>query len=114
MYGGRDRDNRDREHRDFRDRGPRDRDHGGGGYGNRDAQMYDFLGQIVKQFVDKPELVEIKDTHSPMGLLIEIKVDPDDVGKVIGKEGRIINAIRQILKAAGGKTTRRFKIDLVS
>ncbi|MCB1186558.1 KH domain-containing protein [bacterium] len=111
MYG-----NRDRDHRDFRDRGRDrgDRDHGGGGYGNRDAQMYDFLGQIVKQFVDKPELVEIKDSHSPMGLLIEIKVDPDDVGKVIGKEGRIINAIRQILKAAGGKTTRRFKIDLVS
>ncbi|MCB1217292.1 KH domain-containing protein [bacterium] len=114
MYGGRDRDNRDREHRDFRDRGPRDRDHGGGGYGNRDAQLFEYLAQIVKQFVDKPDDVQITEQHTPMGLLIQIKVDAEDVGKVIGKEGRIINAIRQILKAAGGKTTRRFKIDLVS
>jgi predicted RNA-binding protein YlqC (UPF0109 family) len=83
-------------------------------YGNRDSQLFDYLTQIVKQFVDKPEAVSIHDQMTPAGLLIQVKVDPDDVGKVIGKEGRIINAIRQILKAAGGKTTRRFKIDLVS
>ena len=83
-------------------------------YGNRDNQLFDFLTQIVRQFVDNPDEVEIRDQHGPQGLLIQIKVNPDDVGKVIGKEGRIINAIRQILKAAGGKTTRRFKIDLVS
>ena len=83
-------------------------------YGNRDSQLFDYLTQIVKQFVDHPEEVSIRDQMTPAGLLIQVKVNPDDVGKVIGKEGRIINAIRQILKAAGGKTTRRFKIDLVS
>lgn len=83
-------------------------------YGNRDSQLFDYLTQIVRQFVDHPDEVSIHDEMGPQGLLIQIKVNPDDVGKVIGKEGRIINAMRQILKAAGGKTTRRFKIDLVS
>ena len=46
--------------------------------------------------------------------MLEIKVAPDDVGKVIGREGRIINALRQIIKAAAGKRDKRVNIELIS
>ena len=76
--------------------------------------MTDLLTQIIKQIVDNPEAVSVTEVQGERAVVLEIKVAPDDVGKVIGREGRIINALRQIIKAAAGKRNRRVSIELVS
>ena len=56
--------------------------------------MKELVEMIVKALVDEPEAVEIKETTGASVVILEITVAPDDVGKVIGKDGRIANAIR--------------------
>jgi uncharacterized protein len=76
--------------------------------------MTELLTQIIKQIVDHPDQVTVNEIQGERAVVLEIKVATDDVGKVIGREGRIINALRQILKAAAGKTNRRVNIELIS
>jgi uncharacterized protein len=75
--------------------------------------MVELLTQIIRHIVDTPDEVRITELSNDRALLIEIRVAPDDVGKVIGRDGRIINALRQIIKAAAGKRARRIQIDIV-
>lgn len=58
---------------------------------------------IVTSLVDKPEEVRVTTTHSPTTSMLEVQVAKDDIGKVIGKEGRTAGAIRLILNNAAGK-----------
>ncbi|MCH7472673.1 KH domain-containing protein [bacterium] len=76
--------------------------------------MKELLLQIIKQIVDSPDEVEINEVQGERSLVLEIKVADDDVGKVIGREGRIINSLRQIVKAAAGKRNERVSIELLS
>lgn len=76
--------------------------------------MTELLTQIIKQIVDNPEEVVVNEVMGERAVVLEIKVAPDDVGKVIGREGRIINALRQIIKAAAGKRDKRVNIELIS
>lgn len=76
--------------------------------------MTELLTQIIKQIVDSPEEVVVNEVQGERAIVLEIKVAPDDVGKVIGREGRIINALRQIIKAAAGKRDKRVNIELIS
>jgi uncharacterized protein len=76
--------------------------------------MTELLTQIIKQIVDKPEEVTVNEVQGERSIVLEIKVADDDVGKVIGREGRIINALRQIIKAAAGKRNKRVNIELLS
>lgn len=76
--------------------------------------MVELVTDIVKAIVDKPDAVEVKEVEGERAAIIEIKVAPDDVGKVIGREGRIINSLRQIVRAAAGKENKRITVELIS
>jgi uncharacterized protein len=76
--------------------------------------MTELLTQIVKHIVDLPDDVSVKEVQSERAVVLELRVANDDIGKVIGREGRIINSLRQIVKAAAGKTNKRVTIELIS
>ena len=76
--------------------------------------MKDLVEYIVKALVDRPEEVEIKQTEAESLTILEIKVSPEDVGKIIGKEGRIANAIRTIVKSAGAKDRKRVTVEIMT
>ncbi len=76
--------------------------------------MKDLVELIVKALVDKPDEVVIKETAGDSVIIIEITVAPDDVGKVIGKEGRIANAIRTVVKAAGAKQDKKVNVEILT
>lgn len=76
--------------------------------------MKDLIEYIVKELVDKPEEVNVSETLGETVTIIEIKVADSDVGKVIGKEGRIANALRVIAKAAGAKERKRVTVEILT
>lgn len=76
--------------------------------------MKDLVEIIVKSLVDYPEQVEVTETSGESIMILEIRVSPDDVGKVIGKEGRIANAIRTVVKAAAAKTNKKVTVEILT
>jgi predicted RNA-binding protein YlqC (UPF0109 family) len=76
--------------------------------------MRDLVEFIVKGLVDQPDAVEIRAIEGEQTLVVEVKVAPDDVGKVIGKQGRIVNALRTVVKAAAVRTGKRVTIEILS
>ena len=60
--------------------------------------MTKLVEAIAKSLVDKPENVEVTETSTRQGTVIQLKVDPDDMGKGIGKQGRIAKALRVVVK----------------
>lgn len=76
--------------------------------------MKELVELITKALVDNPEDVIIKETTGESIIILEIKVGPDDVGKVIGKEGRIANAIRTIVKAAAAKQSKKVTVEIIT
>lgn len=75
--------------------------------------MKNLIEILVKALVDQPEDVVVDEIDTPQAIKYEIKVAPEDLGKVIGKEGRIANAIRTVAKAAVTKDRRRVYVDIV-
>jgi predicted RNA-binding protein YlqC (UPF0109 family) len=65
--------------------------------------MGELVEYIAKSLVDNPDMVEVNEVEGSQSLIIELKVAPDDMGKVIGKQGRIAKAIRTVVKAAATK-----------
>jgi len=76
--------------------------------------MKELVEYIVKALVDNPNEVNISQTDGESVTIIEIRVAQDDIGKVIGKEGRIANAIRTVAKAAGAKNQKRVTIEIMT
>jgi predicted RNA-binding protein YlqC (UPF0109 family) len=76
--------------------------------------MKQLVENIVKALVDSPDKVNIVETAGESIVILEISVGPDDIGKVIGKEGRIANAIRTIAKAAAAKTEKKITIEIMT
>jgi predicted RNA-binding protein YlqC (UPF0109 family) len=76
--------------------------------------MKDLAEQMVKSVVDYPEQVEITEVNGLDSLILEIRVAPDDMGRVIGRNGRIINAMRTIVSAASAaKGTERTSLEII-
>ncbi len=75
--------------------------------------MKDFLIQIVKALVDNPEQVLVNEIEGSQTTVLELKVAKSDLGKVIGKQGRMANAIRCVLNAASGKAGKRHILEIV-
>lgn len=73
----------------------------------------EFLLYIIKALVDEPEEVEINVVEGEKSTIFELKVAPPDIGKVIGKNGRIAKAIRTILNAAIAKSGKRISLDIL-
>ena len=76
--------------------------------------MKNLVESIVKSLVDYPDDVQISETAGESIVILEISVAPDDVGKVIGKEGRIANAIRTIVKAAAAKLDKKVTVEILT
>ena len=74
--------------------------------------MTELLTQIIKQIVDNPDEVRVNEVQGERSIVLEIKVAPDDVGKVIGKGGRIANALRTLVRAAGTKERKSIWVDI--
>jgi hypothetical protein len=68
---------------------------------------------IARALVDKPDAVEIKVTPQDGGVLYELKVAPDDIGKVIGRDGRTVNALRTVLQHAALKKGEKARLEIV-
>jgi len=68
---------------------------------------------IAKSLVDDPDKVRVSQLDGEQTSILELKVAPDDIGKVIGKHGRTAQAIRIILGAAGMKLKKRFNLEII-
>ena len=75
--------------------------------------MKDLLKRIVQALVDNPEQVEVSEVDGDNVLVLELKVAKEDIGKVIGKQGRTAQAIRSILNAASGKVKKRTVFEIL-
>jgi predicted RNA-binding protein YlqC (UPF0109 family) len=75
--------------------------------------MKTLLENIAKSLVDHPEQVSVKEVELENALILELRVAQDDMGKVIGKQGRIAKALRVIMKAAAIKEDRRVNVEIV-
>lgn len=75
--------------------------------------MRELVEIIAKELVDYPEQVVVTERETEKGLVIELKVADSDMGKVIGKQGKIANAIRSVVKAAASKTDKRVIVDIL-
>ncbi len=75
--------------------------------------MKDAVEKIIKSLVGEPDAVEVAESSDGKIVRIEVRVAESDMGRVIGREGRTVKAIRSILFAAGQKHGRRFHLDLV-
>lgn len=75
--------------------------------------MRDTVELIVKSLVDDVEAVDVRMTDSGSSVRIEVRVAESDMGKLIGRQGRTVRALRSLLHAAGMKANRRFILDIV-
>lgn len=75
--------------------------------------MGELVKIIAKALVDHPEAVEVREVEGSKSLVVELKVHEEDMGKVIGKHGRIAKAIRTVVKAAATKDDQRVVVEII-
>jgi len=75
--------------------------------------MKELLEVIAKSLVDYPESVTVNEIEGEQSLILELKVAKEDMGKVIGKQGRIAKAIRTVIKAAAVKENKRVVVEIL-
>ncbi|NOR15912.1 MAG: KH domain-containing protein [Candidatus Aminicenantes bacterium] len=75
--------------------------------------MHELVEMIAKALVDNPEKVVVSQLEGEQTTILELKVAQEDLGKVIGKQGRTARAIRVILGAAGMKEKRRYNLEII-
>ena len=76
--------------------------------------MKELVKIIATSLVDHPEQVEVTETETDEQITVELRVAPEDMGKVIGKQGRIAKSIRTVVRAAAAaKDDRKFVVDIV-
>jgi predicted RNA-binding protein YlqC (UPF0109 family) len=75
--------------------------------------MTKLVEAIAKSLVDNPEAVEVTERSERQTVVIELKVAHEDMGKVIGKQGRIAKAIRTVVKAAATKANKKVVVEIV-
>ncbi len=73
----------------------------------------EFVEYIVKEIVDNPEKVQVERKIDEMGVLLELTVAPEDMGKVIGKEGNTAKSIRTLLRVLGAKNNARVNLKII-
>ena len=91
----------------FKSKGQEDQNIKGQGF------MKEIIGEIVKSVVDNPSDVVINEIDGGRTKIIELRVAKDDIGKVIGKKGHTISAIRTLLASASGKEKVRYVLELL-
>ena len=75
--------------------------------------MKAFVEYVVKALVDYPEQVDVKEVDGERVVVFEVRLNPTDIGKVIGKSGRTITAIRTLLTSAAAKLGKRAMLEII-
>lgn len=75
--------------------------------------MTELVEAIAKSLVNSPEQVTVTETFDEQGSVIQLKVAPEDMGKVIGKQGRIAKALRTVVKAAATRENKKVIVEIV-
>ena len=75
--------------------------------------MKELVLFLVKHLVTRPEAVEVKETQGDTASILELKVAKEDLGRVIGKQGRTAKSIRTILNAAASRTDRKVVLEII-
>ncbi|MDR3050257.1 MAG: KH domain-containing protein [Oscillospiraceae bacterium] len=75
--------------------------------------MAELIAFIARSLVDHADAVTVREVEGPEAIIVELRVAPEDMGKVIGKQGRIAKAIRAILKAATPKDSKPIFLEIV-
>ncbi len=78
-----------------------------------DSSLKDLLMTVVKPLVSDPSAITIKQINQGHTIVLELSVAPEDMGKVIGKQGRRAQAIRSVVKARGTRLGKRVVVDIV-
>lgn len=73
----------------------------------------DLIEYIAKSLVDDPQAVSVEEAEGERGPVIQLKIAENDVGKVIGKYGRIAKALRTVLSATAGKSGKHYSLDIL-
>ncbi len=73
----------------------------------------EFIDYVVKAIVQFPDDVEVTQTTDNLGVLITLKVNKDDMGKIIGKSGQTAKSLRILLRMMGAKTNERFNLKII-
>ena len=73
----------------------------------------DLVEYVIKFLVDNPDSIDIRELEGARSTIIELRVHKDDVGKIIGKHGRIAKAIRTIVSAAATKAGKRVHLEIL-
>ena len=75
--------------------------------------MKEYIAFIAKSLVDKPEEVQVTEVVSEQGLMLELRVAKEDLGKVIGRQGRMAKVLRTVLSAASARIGQRVMLDII-
>ncbi|MBV4418058.1 KH domain-containing protein [Clostridium tyrobutyricum] len=75
--------------------------------------MKELVEIIAKSLVDSPDMVQVNEIKGEQSIILELKVAQEDMGKVIGKQGRIAKAIRTVVKAAAIKQNKRVVVEII-
>ena len=75
--------------------------------------MVELVRFIARSLVDKPDAVDVREVEGPDSIVIELRVDPEDMGKVIGKQGRIAKSVRSVVKAATLKNEKPVFVEII-
>ena len=75
--------------------------------------MKAFVEWVAQKLVDHPDAVEVREVDGPNSIVLEVRVAPDDLGKVIGRGGRVIKAIRTLARAAATRSGKRVTVEIV-
>lgn len=76
--------------------------------------MKELLEFLARSLVDEPDGVRVDDFQGESSLILQLHVDPDDVGKVIGKRGRIAKSLRTLIQAAAHKDGQRVTVEIMN
>jgi predicted RNA-binding protein YlqC (UPF0109 family) len=75
--------------------------------------MKELIEYMAKALVDDPEQVRVDEIEGTNSTIYELRVAPDDMGRVIGKQGRVANAMRTVLRASAARQGRRVTLEIV-
>ncbi|HEY7149272.1 MAG TPA: KH domain-containing protein [Gaiellaceae bacterium] len=75
--------------------------------------MAELLAHLARQLVDDPDAVEVEEVEREGATVLQLKVAKEDVGKVIGRQGRIARALRAIVRASGARSHRRVVLEIL-
>ncbi|MGE5196334.1 MAG: KH domain-containing protein [Anaerolineae bacterium] len=75
--------------------------------------MKDFIAYLIKNLVDEPDSVDVQVLEGEQGTIVEVRVSPADVARVVGRQGRTIKALRTIAMTVGARFGRRVRLELI-